>query len=77
MATAFLRNGVRRGRRARTGTGPQEDCDPAYPDDCLPSPPPDLDCADVGHRVTVDQRAMATHTGWTPIATELGATASG
>jgi Excalibur calcium-binding domain len=36
--------------------GPQEDCDPAYPDDCLPSPPPDLDCADVGHRVTVDHR---------------------
>jgi Excalibur calcium-binding domain len=33
---------------------PQEDCDPAYPDDCLPSPPPDLDCADIGHRVTVD-----------------------
>ena len=33
---------------------PQQDCDPAYPDDCLPSPPPDLDCADVGHRVTVD-----------------------
>jgi hypothetical protein len=33
---------------------PQEDCDPAYPDDCLSSPPPDLDCADVGHRVTVD-----------------------
>jgi Excalibur calcium-binding domain len=29
---------------------PQQDCDPAYPDDCLPSPPPDLDCADVGHR---------------------------
>src|SRR4029453_750535 len=33
---------------------PQDDCDPAYPDDCLPSSPPDLDCADVGHRVTVD-----------------------
>jgi hypothetical protein len=33
---------------------PQEGCDPAYPDDCLPSPPPDLDCVDVGHRVTVD-----------------------
>jgi hypothetical protein len=33
---------------------PQDDCDPAYPDDCLPSPPPDLDCADVGHRVRVD-----------------------
>jgi hypothetical protein len=33
---------------------PQEDCHPAYPDDCLPPPPPDLDCAQVGHRVRVD-----------------------
>jgi Excalibur calcium-binding domain len=33
---------------------PQEDCHPAYPDDCLPPPPPDLDCAEVGHRVRVD-----------------------
>lgn len=22
-------------------------CDPSYPDDCVPSPPPDLDCGDV------------------------------
>jgi hypothetical protein len=28
------------GRRAR-------DCDPSYPTVCVPSPPPDLDCADV------------------------------
>jgi hypothetical protein len=35
---------------------PQEDCDPAYPDDCLPSPPPDLDCADIGRRVAVDHK---------------------
>jgi Excalibur calcium-binding domain len=33
---------------------PQQDCDPSYPDDCLPSPPPDLDCADIGHPVAVD-----------------------
>ena len=33
---------------------PQEDCDPAYPDDCLPSPTLDLDCAQVGHRMRVD-----------------------
>lgn len=25
-------------------------CDPAYPDTCIPPPPPDLDCADVGSR---------------------------
>ena len=31
---------------------PAPDCDPAYPDFCLPSPPPDLDCgsAAVGGR---------------------------
>lgn len=27
-----------------------EDCDPAYPDVCIPPPPPDLDCADVPYR---------------------------
>lgn len=26
------------------------DCDPAYPDVCIPSPPPDLDCGDIGAR---------------------------
>jgi hypothetical protein len=25
-------------------------CDPSYPDVCIPSPPPDLDCADVPYR---------------------------
>ncbi len=25
-------------------------CDPAYPEVCIPSPPPDLDCADVSER---------------------------
>lgn len=25
-------------------------CDPAYPDVCIPSPPPDLDCADISFR---------------------------
>jgi micrococcal nuclease len=25
-------------------------CDPAYPDVCIPPPPPDLDCADIAHR---------------------------
>lgn len=36
------------------GPAPRQDCDPAYPNDCLASPPPDLDCADVGRRVVVD-----------------------
>ena len=44
------------GERGGPGPAPtaQGDCDPAYLDECLPSPPPDLDCADIGHRVTVD-----------------------
>ena len=25
-------------------------CDPSYPDACIPSPPPDLDCADVSEK---------------------------
>lgn len=27
---------------------PQQNCDPSYPDFCIPPPPPDLDCADIG-----------------------------
>ena len=30
-----------------TGSG---DCDLAYPDVCIPSPPPDLNCGDIQHR---------------------------
>ncbi len=29
---------------------PEEDCDPAYPTVCIPSPPPALDCGDIPHR---------------------------
>lgn len=29
---------------------PSGDCDPAYPDVCIPSPPPDLNCADISFR---------------------------
>ncbi|MCH8066455.1 MAG: thermonuclease family protein [Chloroflexi bacterium] len=34
---------------APTGTPPSPggDCDPSYPDVCIPPPPPDLDCADI------------------------------
>lgn len=31
-------------------------CDPAYPDDCIPSPPPDLDCGEIKRLVRVDHR---------------------
>ena len=27
-----------------------DDCDPSYPDVCIPPPPPDLDCGDISHR---------------------------
>ena len=29
---------------------PADDCDPAYPTVCIPSPPPDLNCADIPYR---------------------------
>ncbi len=33
---------------------PAQNCSPAYPDFCIPSPPPDLDCPDIGrHNFTV------------------------
>ena len=28
----------------------KEDCNPSYPDVCIPSPPPDLDCGEISHR---------------------------
>lgn len=31
-------------------TTPPADCDPSYPDVCIPPPPPDLDCGDIPHR---------------------------
>jgi micrococcal nuclease len=34
--------------------GGTKNCDPAYPDDCIPPAPPDLDCKDIGHAVRVD-----------------------
>lgn len=30
--------------------GAQGSCDPSYPDTCIPSPPPDLDCGEIIHR---------------------------
>jgi micrococcal nuclease len=37
----------------RTTRG-DDDCDPSYPEVCLPSPPPDLDCADLRARGLCD-----------------------
>lgn len=33
-----------------TTTSPPRDCHPSYPDVCIPSPPPDLDCQDITYR---------------------------
>ncbi len=34
--------------RPPTTPPPTRDCDPSYPDFCIPPPPPDLDCPDIG-----------------------------
>ena len=39
---------------AATATPDTPDCDPSYPDFCIPPPPPDLDCKDItGNNFTV------------------------
>jgi hypothetical protein len=35
---------------ATTTRAPTRNCDPSYPDFCIPPPPPDLDCADINGR---------------------------
>ena len=42
-------------RAVETGRAstPSSDCDASYPGTCIPSPPPDLDCADIGRKVQV------------------------
>ena len=44
---------VETGRAATQAPGTGGGCDPSYPDACIPSPPPDLDCKDVGKMVRV------------------------
>ena len=34
-------------RRTTTTKAPTRNCDPSYPDFCIPPPPPDLDCPDI------------------------------
>ena len=31
-------------------TSTQSNCDPSYPDFCIPPPPPDLDCGDISQK---------------------------
>jgi len=31
-----------------TTRAPTRNCDPSYPDFCIPPPPPDLDCPEIG-----------------------------
>jgi len=44
---------VETGGAAAGSSGTGGGCDPSYPDACIPSPPPDLDCKDVGQKVRV------------------------
>jgi hypothetical protein len=34
-------------RRTTSTKAPTRNCDPSYPDFCIPPPPPDLDCPDI------------------------------
>ncbi len=53
-----LTESTQTGERPQVQQGPQveetgqeeSDCDPSYPDNCIPSPPPDLNCDDISDR---------------------------
>ncbi len=48
----------------------RDNCHPAYPDDCIPPPSPDLDCPEIKRKFRVDHahgdphRLDANHDGW-------------
>ena len=44
---------VETGQAGTGSAGNGGGCDASYPDTCIPSPPPDLDCKDVGRQVRV------------------------
>jgi micrococcal nuclease len=44
-------HGVQTGAAKTSRSG--SNCDPSYPDVCIPPPPPDLDCKDIGRKVRV------------------------
>jgi micrococcal nuclease len=52
-ATTPTPSPTKRAAASRAPVGFLSNCDPSYPDRCIPPPPPDLDCADIGHRVRV------------------------
>lgn len=47
---AGIKAKAKRLKKKSGGGGGSGKCDPAYPDVCIPSPPPDLDCGDIRHR---------------------------
>lgn len=57
-------NGVSTGT-ARASSG---SCDQSYPDDCIPPPPPDLDCVDIRHKLRTrppdSHHFDGDHDGW-------------
>ena len=44
---------VKKGSSTTTATTEDVECDPSYPDACLPPAPPDLNCSDIGFAVAV------------------------
>ena len=46
VVTAIVLVIVRPGATRSSGSN----CDPSYPDVCIPSPPPDLNCSDIPYR---------------------------
>ena len=46
VVTAIVLVTVRPGATRSSGSN----CDPSYPDVCIPSPPPDLNCSDIPYR---------------------------
>lgn len=54
-ASGGTKSGSGSSKRAKTsnesgGASRSGKCDPAYPDVCIPPPPPDLDCKDIKYR---------------------------
>jgi len=50
LQTEARENGRGLWQRSRPGQVTRPECDPVYPDVCIPPPPPDLDCGDIPHR---------------------------
>jgi len=61
-------HGVDTGAAQSSGGGSAGACDASYPDTCIPSPPPDLDCSDIRRKVRVrppdPHHLDGDHDGW-------------